>query len=592
MSNTERNQRNAPAYDHQLMARLWRFVRPHWRPLLGSLTMLPIASALQLAPPYLLKVAIDDSIIPGHPQRLAPVALLLLATVISQNLVVFGHMWLLQVCGQRAMHDLRIAAHRHVLSLSASFFDRTPVGKVMTRVANDVESIAEAFAAGLVSVVGDAIKLLGIVAVMLWLNVRLALLTFSVLPVLLVVVVVFQRLLRDTYRLIRKRLARINATLQEQITGMKVVQIFGREQQAQADFDEVNRAYRDGYISSIKFDAALFAFVELMGSLTVALLLWYGGIRLVAGAVSFGLLVAFIEYVQRFFEPIRDISAKYATMQQAMAASERVFELLDTDQPDCPASIDPASAAASCAPSSAPAPAALQFRDVRFGYDAKTPVLEALSFTVARGSRVAVVGATGAGKSTIARLITRLYEAQAGTILLAGTDIRDIPCGELRRRVVVLSQDVFLFAGTVRDNIGLHDPTIGDASIERAAQRVGVAQLMPIDRQLQERGANLSLGERQLVVFARALVRDPELLVLDEATASVDPESERVVQQGIDELMHKRTAIVIAHRLSTIEKADRVLVVHHGHVMEQGTHNELVSAGGFYSRLYELQYVH
>jgi ATP-binding cassette subfamily B multidrug efflux pump len=436
---------------------------------------------------------------------------------------------------------------------------------------------------GLVSVVGDLLYLGAIVVVMLLLDWRLALITFAVLPLLLLVVAIFRRLTRQAQRLIRRRVAQINATTQEHITGMSIVQIFGRQRQALGDFDDVNRAHRDAYYAAIRYDASLFAIVELLGSLTVALLLWYGGVRVLGGSVSFGLLVAFIEYVQRFFIPIRDMSVKYMAMQQAMAASERVFDLLDTaterDAPPHPAT-------------SVETPGAgVAFDRVSFAYLPGQPVLHDVSFAVRPGESIAVVGATGSGKSTLVRLLSRLYELESGAIALDGHDISELSLDELRRRVVVVSQDVFLFSGTVASNISLGDPAISRERIEAAARRVGLTRLLDLDHEVQERGANLSAGERQLVAFARALVRDPEVLVLDEATSSVDPEAEKLVQEGTAELMRERTAIVIAHRLSTIERAHRILVLHHGAIVEQGSHEELLAAGGVYSRLYQLQYV-
>lgn len=587
---------HARAYDSKVIARLWRYLRPHWRPLAGALTLLPASAALHLLPPYLIKIVIDDAIVPGYLQRLTPLCALLIGTLLVQEITMFGHMILLQVCGQRAMHDLRTRAHAHVVSLNAGFFDRTPVGSVMTRVTNDVESITEALSSGLLTVVGDLLKLLGIVTVMLWMNMRLALLTFAVLPLLLLVVGIFRRLMRATYRTIRRRLALINSTLQEQISGMKIVQMFGQEAESRRRFDAVNREYRDAYQRAIGLDATLFALVEMLGSVTVALLLWYGGIRLLAGATTFGLLVAFIEYVQRFFEPVRDISAKYAIMQQAMAAAERVFGLLDSDDPDCPAATSEAapysmSALAPAEHTTLARPPFIEFRNVKFGYGTDQKLFDDLSFSVGHRENIAIVGATGAGKSSLVRLLIRLYEIQQGAILLDGVDIRRIEPQQLRRRVVVLSQEVFLFRGSVRHNISLDDPAITDDAVTQAANRIGVTKLLDLNAEVLERGSNLSMGERQLIVFARALARDPEVLVLDEATASVDPESEQLIQDGIAELMRQRTAIVIAHRLSTIEQVRRVLVLHQGAIAEQGSHEQLLRNHNIYARLYQLQYV-
>jgi ATP-binding cassette subfamily B protein len=572
-------------YDHRLIRRLWRFIRPHWLLLVGALVMLPAAAALNLLQPYLVKLAIDNAIVPRQLSSLAPYAMLLVGALVLERIARYAEILLLQLCGQRAMHDLRTTAHSQLLSLAARFFDRTPVGRLMTRVTNDIESIAEAFSMGLVSVIGDVLFLAGVVVAMLWLHPRLALLALSVVPMLLVVVVVFRRLIRAAQRLIRQRVAQINVTSQEQITGMGVVQIFGRQQRSIASLEQANRAHRDAFLAAIRYDASLFALVELLSSLTVALLLWYGGVRVLDGAVTFGLLVAFIEYVQRFFIPVRDMSVKYMAMQQAMAAAERVFELLDTDEreerdgspkhPDASPGDDQG----------------VVFDQVHFGYAEDQPVLRGVSFAVRPGERIAVVGATGSGKSTLVRLLARLYPLGGGRILLGGVDVTGMALGELRRRVVVVSQDVFLFTGTVADNISLDDPAITREQVEAAAGRVGLTRLLDLDREVQERGANLSAGERQLIAFARALARDPEVLVLDEATSSVDPEAERLIQDGIAELLRERTSIVIAHRLSTIERADRILVLHRGEIVEHGSHAELLEHGGVYSQLYQLQYV-
>ena len=581
-----------PAYEHRLLRKLWRYIHPHRRLLFFALGLLPLSSVFNLVQPYLVKLAIDLAVVPRQLNLLAPLALAIISAVLLERLTQLGETLLLQLCGQRAMHDLRVAGHRHMLSLRSAYFDRTPVGKLMTRLTNDVESITEAFSMGLVSVVGDIITLVGIVAVMLWMSPWLAMISLAVLPLLLVVVEVFRRLLRNTHRLIRRRIAQINASLQEHITGMKVVQIFGLQGHAARDFDEANRAHRDAYKSAIVYDASLFALVEMLGSVTVALLLWYGGLRVLEETVTFGLLVAFLEYVQKFFIPIRDLSAKYTIMQQAMAASERVFDLLDTSEHE-------GSAAPSSKPVTRSAPAgqdqqqaaAVAFAEVSFQYSSNQQVLHRLSFTVAQGESVAVVGPTGAGKTTLARLITRLYEVDSGRILLQGRDLRALPPQDVRRQVTVVNQDVFMFSGTVESNISLDNPRITRDQVERAAQRVGLSAMLDLDRPVLERGSNLSAGERQLVAFARALVREPEILILDEATSSVDPESERIIQAGIKELMRDRTSMVIAHRLTTIEQAHRIMVLCQGCLAEQGTHSQLLAADGFYSRLHKLQYV-
>lgn len=583
--------------DLGVLSRLAPFVRPHRRLLLLAIALVPVEALLGLLQPYLVKRAIDDAILPRALSLLAPISLALLAVILLERLALYAQGVLLERTAQHTMHDLRCAAHRHLLSLSASFFDRSPVGVLMTRVTSDVESLGEAVSGGLVTIVGDLITVAGIVVAMIVLSPKLALVSFLAIPPLLVVVVVFRRLLRRTQQEIRRRVAEINGTLQEHLSGMKVVQIFGREAQAMARFDEANRGHRDAYRSSIRYDASLFALVEMLGSLTVALLLWYGGavLGIVAApgpgaaaapdGITFGLLVAFIQYAQRLFIPIRDLSAKLTVLQQASVAADRVFALLATDAPDGYAdrqAVGPACSAEADGP-------AVELDRVVFAYRPGQVVLDGITIAIRRGETVALVGASGAGKTTIARLLQAMYRPTEGVIRVAGRPLPEIPLEDLRRRVVVVSQDVTLFAGTVASNIGLGDSRLSAEAIRAAADAVGVTRRLALDAVVHERGTNLSAGERQLCAFARALVRAPEVLILDEATAAVDPETERLVQAGIAELLRGRTCIVIAHRLSTIERANRILVMQRGRIVEEGTHAELHSRPGVYARLYELQ---
>jgi ATP-binding cassette subfamily B protein len=580
--------------DLGLLARLAPFVRPHRRLLLLAIVLVPVEALLGLLQPYLVKRAIDDAILPRALSLLAPISIALLAVIVLERLALYAQGVLLERTAQHAMHDLRCAAHRHLLSLSASFFDRSPVGVLMTRVTSDVESLGEAVSGGLVTVAGDLITVVGIVVAMVVLSPRLALVSFLTIPPLLVVVVSFRRLLRRTQQEIRRRVAELNGTLQEHLSGMKVVQIFGREEQAMARFDVANRGHRDAYRSSIRYDASLFSLVEMLGSLTVALLLWYGGAVLgvvstgpaaAGGGITFGLLVAFIQYAQRLFIPIRDLSAKLTVLQQASVAADRVFALLATHAPDgFPAkqTVSPACSVAGEGP-------AVELDRVGFAYRPGQVVLDGISIAIQHGETVALVGASGAGKTSIARLLQAMYRPSEGMIRIAGRSLQEIPLEELRRRVVVVSQDVTLFTGTVASNISLGDPRLSDEAVRAAAEAVGVTRRLALDATVQERGANLSAGERQLCAFARALVRAPEVLILDEATAAVDPETERLVQAGIAELLRGRTCIVIAHRLTTIERAHRILVLQRGRIVEEGSHAELVTRAGVYARLYELQ---
>ena len=568
------------AYDGRLLKRIGQFVRPHAGWLIVSLCLIPIMLALELAQPYLLKIAIDRHIASGDPAGLGWISALFVALVLAQSGVAYLQLWSLSLVGQRATSDLRVALHRHVLGLRAGFFDRTPVGRLLTRLTNDVDAVQEMFASGLVTLVADILKLIGIVVMLFVLDARLATFTFVALPILAVLVEVFRRKMRESFRLIRQKLAELNAYVGERVGGIKVVQLFTREADVADGLDKINAEHRDAYFASLKADASLYAIVEMLGALSVAAIVWYGGARVASGALTFGLVVAFIHYVEKFFVPVRDLSAKYAVMQAAMASSERIFQLLDTKEPDAPTSDQAGEQREE----------GVRFRDVSFAYVAGDRVLEDVSLEVRPGQTVAVVGATGSGKSTLVKLLVRLYEPGAGRITLHGRDLREIPAEELRRRVTVVPQDVFLFSGTLRDNLG-----VGRGDPRDALARVGLDRLLarrgggdPLDTPIVERGANLSAGERQLVAFARALVRDPEILVLDEATASVDPATEALLEKAMRELLAGRTALVVAHRLSTIRRADRVVVMGKGRVLEEGSHDELLARDGRYALLHRL----
>lgn len=575
------------AFDRHLAARLAELARPHAWLIVETALLFPLVAALELAQPYLLKVAIDAHILRGDWLGLSGVAALFFGVVLALCTVRGAESYLMYLTGQRVMHDLRAALFQHLLRLEAAFFDRNPVGRLMTRVLNDVEAISEAFTSGLFAVLGDVITLAGVVAVMLWMDWRLALVTFSLVPVLAAVAGYFRVRARDAYRAVRRQLARLNAFLQESLLGMAVIQLFVRERSEYEAFHRLNADYRRAMFGSTVWEASLYAAVEALGSAALALLLWYGGGGIAASTLTFGTLVAFIQYTNRFFLPIRDLGAKYTVMQAAMASSERVFGLLDRQPlitapaltvPPAPRSGQPAASVGS----------------VWFAYEGEQWVLRDCSFQVARGEHVAIVGATGEGKTTCARLLNRSYDVGRGQVLVDGVDVREWDLAHLRRHVGLIFQDTVLFSGTVEANLQLgRDGQVAPAELARAVEVANCQALIDalprgVHEELTERGANLSHGQRQLLALARALVYNPAILVLDEATSSVDSESEALIRSAMMRLAHGRTTITIAHRLSTVQGVDRILVLHHGRIHEEGRHADLLRRGGLYARLWEL----
>jgi ATP-binding cassette subfamily B protein len=571
------------AFDRRLTARLWEAARPHHRLVWSSVALFPLIAVVELAQPYLLKVAIDDHILKADWAGLSAVAGLYAATLVVLYGLRMAEAYLMALTGQGVIHDLRQRLFDHLVKLEAAFFDRTPVGRLMTRVLNDVEAVSEAFTSGLFAIVADVITLAGVVAVMLWIDWRLALVTFAIVPVLFAVAAYFRLRARDAYREVRRRLARLNAFLQESLSGMSVIQLFAREAHERREFEQRSGDYRRALFGSTVFEASLYAGVEALGSVALALLVWYGGGRIADGALSFGVLVAFMQYTSRFFLPIRDLGAKYTVMQSAMASAERIFGLLDR----APAIVGPP------VPRGAPAAGAgcATFEKVWFAYEDERWVLADCSFAIAPGERVALVGTTGEGKSTCVRLLTRTWDVGRGRVLVDGVDVREWDLSRLRRHVGVIFQDPVLFTGTIEANLALDGG--GRPAVERALETANAAALVRrlpqgLATPLVERAANLSHGERQLLAIARALVYNPAILVLDEATSSVDPESERMIREAMARLTAGRTTLTIAHRLSTIQNADRILVLHRGRIHEEGTHAALLRQGGLYARLWEL----
>jgi len=574
------------AYDARLMRRLLAYLRPYKGQALVALAFVLAVSFLELVGPYLTKVAIDVYIQARDWPGLMRLSLVFLVVLVLRMATGFVQAYVLQMTGQRIMYDLRSQIFGKLQRLPMRFFDTNPVGRLMTRVIGDVDVLNNLFVAGVVTVVGDVLVLLGIMGVLLWMNWRLALVSFVVLPAIFAAAHAFQVNVRVSFRDVRTKLARLNAFMQENFLGMPTVQAFCREGENFNQFDRINALHRDANLRSITAYAVFFPVVELVASVSMALMLWYGGGQALQGMLTIGSLTAFFQYARRFFQPIQDLTDKYNIVQEAMASSERVFLLLDT-----PVAI--ASPAEPHAPRQVRGE--IEFKDVTFAYVEEEVVLRDISFKVRPGERVAFVGATGAGKTSLINLLCRFYDIQKGSITFDGVDIREWDLKTLRRAIGVVQQDVFLFSGSVASNIRLGHGEITDGRIRESARGVHAdpfIQRMPkgYDDEIRERGTNLSVGQKQLLSFARALAYDPKVLVLDEATSSVDTETELLIQDALKVLMKGRTSLVIAHRLSTIQDCDRILVLHKGTLREQGTHQELLTQGGIYAKLYALQY--
>lgn len=608
----------AKAFDRRLARRLLTYLRPYKGRAAVSVLLVILSSVLEIMGPAITAIAIDLFVKPvgsapgvgvsrrvgdwlvTHGWSLDPLtgidvaATFYLVTLVAGFAVLYSQMVLMNLMGQYIMYDLRTQIFRHLQRLDVQYFDRNPVGRLMTRVTTDVDALNEMFTAGFVSIFGDIVVLAGIVGALFWLNWKLALVLFSIMPFIVAVSIWFRRGARITYRAVRVRIAAISAFLQEHISGMSTVQLFNREEAEARKFDELNQRHRKANMDSIFYYAVFYPSIELIESVGIALIVWYGGGQVIQGALSLGALVAFFQYAQRFYQPISDLSEKYNILQAAMAASERIFTLLDTEPRVVSqrareiATID-----------------TIEFRGVWFAYNespakdghpaAPEWVLRDVSFSVRRGERVALVGHTGAGKTTVTALLLRFYDIQRGSILINGVDIREFELQSLRRMFAIVQQDFFLFTGNIEQNISLGDPAISPQAVRTAAERVQADRFisrMPdgYHASVRERGAGLAVGEKQLLSFARALAFNPPVLILDEATSSIDTETELLIQNAIQALLADRTSIVIAHRLSTIRSADTILVFHHGEIRERGTHEELIQLGGLYRKLYEVQY--
>jgi ATP-binding cassette subfamily B protein len=593
------------AYDARLMRRLLEYVCPYWRQIAVALVAIVAGAAAELAQPYLVKIAIDRYIGTRQLGGLPRLAALYLAVLVIEFVADYGQTWTMQSTGQRIMFDLRMAVYSHLQRLDIRYYDKNPVGRLMTRVTSDVDVLNDLFTSGVITAFGDALTLIGIVVAMLWMNWRLAFVTLAVLPIIVVVTQWFRRHARELYRVVRGWIARINAFLQENITGMMTVQLFRREALNFARFDDINRRHRDANVEQIFYYAAFYPAIEGVSALASALIIWYGGWSVLRNALTFGELVAFLQYAQRFFRPISDMSEKFNVLQSAMASSERIFRLLDEpvviSSPAHPVTLG------------ASAKGHIVFDHVWFAYNSSSEgsrrladghdgdaeafewVLKDISLEIRPGERVAIVGATGSGKTTLINLLLRFYDVQRGRITIDGVDIRELALDELRGLFSLVLQDVHLFSGTVSENIRLGDVTIEDHRVSQAAQAVHADHFIGRLPQgyasaVVERGATLSVGQKQLLSFARALAFDPRVLILDEATSSVDTDTELLIRDALRVLMAGRTTIAVAHRLSTIQDMDKILVFHKGRLRESGAHQELLAARGIYFKLFELQY--
>lgn len=572
-------------YDRRLAGRLFGYLRPYRTVVSFSVALLLLISGLNAAGPIIVLFAIDHHISSGKLDGLDVLVLLYAIILLVRFGLSFLQTYLMIWIGQHIMFDLRRQIFRHVQTQDLAYFDRHPVGRLITRITTDVDVLNELFTSGVVSIFGDLFLLTGIVTAMLWINWKLALVSFLVIPLLMTATMIFKLKVRKSFRTIRTCVAKINSFLQENITGMSVVQLFRQEQRQAEEFRKRNREHLDAFLESIFYYAVFYPVVNLLGAVSVALILWYGGLQVLAGTLTLGSVVAFIQYSERFFRPISDLSEKFNILQSAMASAERIFSLLDSR----PSILQPNR------PFGKRVRGAIEFEDVDFSYASEAAVLKDVTFRVEPGEKVAIVGATGAGKSTIIGLLARFYDVQSGAIRVDGQDVRQWDLRQLRDGMAIVLQDPFLFRGSMEENIGLWETSFDTSRIRAAARRVRAEEFVlatpdGYSTPVSERGTSLSVGQRQLLAFARALVRNPAILILDEATSSVDTETEIRIQEALAELMQNRTALIVAHRLSTIQSCDRIVVLHKGEIQEQGNHRELLERRGLYHRLFELQY--
>lgn len=574
------------AYDSRLMKRLLTFARKYWGLFIAATIFLFASTAGDLARPYLAKIAIDDYIAKGDTKSLGTLGLIFLGLIVVSFLFNYLHIYILSYAGQAIIYNIRQLVFSHLQKLPLSYFDKNPIGRLVTRVTNDSETLNDMYTNVLVSLLKDFALLFGTLIIMFQMNVKMALITLSVIPVVIVMTIIFRLKVRAVYRQVRVTLARINSVISENISGMRIIQIFNKEKQNFEQFKEVNHAYYKAVMGEVVTFGTFRPLIEMLSSLAIALLIWFGGGDVLRGSLKFGVLYAFVNYISYFFQPINDLAEKYNILQSSMAASERIFQILDT-----PAEDDQGAFVLERASLNGD----IEFKNVWFSYNNEDWVLKDVSFTVPAGKTVAIVGATGAGKTSIISLLSRFYEIQKGDILIDGINIKDIKKDSLRRSIAVVLQDVFLFSGRLKDNIRLNEESISDETIVRVSEYVNAGKFISslpggYDEEVKERGATFSSGQRQLLAFARALAFDPAILVLDEATSNIDTETEILIQDALSKLTKNRTTIVIAHRLSTIQHADNIILLHKGRIRETGTHQELLAKKGMYWQLYQLQY--
>ena len=574
------------AYDSKLMRRLLGYIKPYKNYVIFAILLNIAVAALGPVRPLLTKIAIDDYIAESDYNGLMIIAPILFGSLLLQAIIQYILTYYTQYLGQKVLLDLRTQIFNHIQKLALKFFDKTPIGRLVTRATNDVEALGELFSSGIVMVFSDVFIIIWILVFMFFMDVGLSLVTLSVLPVLIYGTFLFRRKARESYRDVRLHLARLNSYMQEHVTGMSVVQIFNKQKDELKKFSNINKDYRTANIKSVFYYAIFFPSVELLSAIAIGLIIWYGGGEVVQASLTIGVLFAFIQFTEMFFRPIRDLSEKYNIMQTAMASSERIFKLLDDDtlvkNPEKPAKLSIVKGN-------------IEFKNVWFAYNQEDYVLKDISFSINPGETVAIVGHTGAGKTSIINILTRFYDINKGSILLDGINIEKLDKRELRKYVSMVLQDVFLFSGNIESNINLNNNNIDKGTILEATMAVGADKFInklpkKYDEEVKERGATLSVGQKQLISFARALAYDPQILILDEATSSVDTETEHLIQKAIEKLLVGRTAIVIAHRLSTIQSADKIIVLHKGEIRETGNHQELLAKQGIYYKLYQLQY--